>query len=109
MAKMLDFTKTKKPTMPVKFDDGSIIHVYSPSKIEFEEMCEAQEYFDTALGGERESLHRLYDITARLMSNNKMGRKITVDELAGYLDISDIIVFFRGYTEFISEIVNAKN
>lgn len=109
MAKMLDFTKAKKPSLPIKFDDGSMIYVYMPSKAEFEEMTDAQEYFDAALEGERESLHRLYDITARLLSNNKMGREITVDELAGYFDVSDIVVFFRGYSQFISEVVNEKN
>lgn len=109
MAKMLDFSKAKKPTLPIKFDDGSMIHIYTPSKVEFDEMTEAQEYFDNALEGDRESLHRIYDITARLMSNNKTGREITVDELAGYLDVSDIVVFFRAYAQFIAEIIAEKN
>ena len=109
MAKMLDFSKAKKPTLPVKFDDGTMIHVYTPSKAEFDEMTDAQEYFETALDGDRESLQRLYDITARLMSNNKMGREITVDELAGYLDVSDLVLFFRAYAQFISEVINEKN
>ncbi len=109
MPKMLDFSKAKKPTLPIKFDDGSMIHIYTPSKVEFDEMTEAQEYFDTAIDGDRESLHRIYDITARLMSNNKTGREITVDELAGYLDVSDIVVFFRAYAQFIAEVIAEKN
>lgn len=109
MAKMLDFSKAKKPTMPVKFDDGSVIHVYTPAKGEIEEMLDAQEYFTGALDGERECIHKLYEITARLMSNNKMARVITVDELAAYIDVSDIVVFFRGYSDFIAEQSNAKN
>ena len=109
MAKMLDFSKAKKPTMPVKFDDGSMIHIYTPAKGEIEEMLDAQEYFNGALEGERESIYKLYEITARLMSNNKMAREITVEELAGYIDVSDIVVFFRGYSEFIAEQTNAKN
>ncbi len=109
MAKMLDFSKAKKPTLPVKFDDGTMIHVYTPSKVEFDEMTDAQEYFDGALEGERESIDKLYEITARLMSNNKMGREITVEELAGYLDMSDIVVFFRAYAQFISEVIAEKN
>lgn len=109
MAKMLDFSKAKKPTLPIKFDDGSMIHIYTPSKVEFDEMTEAQEYFDNALEGDRESLHRIYDITARLMSNNKTGREITVDELAGYLDVSDIVLFFRAYAQFIAEVIAEKN
>lgn len=109
MAKMLDFSKAKKPTLPIKFDDGTMIHVYTPSKAEFDEMTDAQEYFDTALEGDRESLQRLYDITARLMSNNKTGREITVDKLAGYLDVSDLVLFFRAYAQFISEVITEKN
>ena len=109
MAKMLDFSKAKKPTLPIKFDDGSMIYIYTPSKVEFDEMTEAQEYFDNALEGDRESLHRIYDITARLMSNNKTGREITVDELAGYLDVSDIVLFFRAYAQFIAEVIAEKN
>jgi hypothetical protein len=109
MAKMLDFSKVKKPTMPVKFDDGTVIHIYTPYKGDIEEMLDAQEYFSNAFDGDRECIHRLYEITARLMSNNKMGREITVEELAGYIDMSDIVVFFRAYSEFIAEQTNAKN
>lgn len=109
MAKMLDFSKAKKPTLPVKFDDGSMVHVYTPSKIQFDEMTEAQEYFDQALEGDRGAMDRLYDITATLMSNNKTGREIAVDELAGYLDVSDIVLFFRAYAQFISEVIAEKN
>lgn len=109
MAKILDFSKSKKPTLPIKFDDGSMIYIYTPSKGEVEEMLDASEYFDNALEGDREAINKLYEITARLMCNNKMGREITVDELAGYFDIEDIVVFFRGYSEFISEVTKAKN
>lgn len=109
MAKMLDFTKAKKPTLPIKFDDGSMIYVFTPGKAEFEEMTDAQSYFDTALDGDIEALNRLYGITARLMSNNKTGRKIKVEEISESFDVGDVILFFRGYTEFISEVIAEKN
>lgn len=110
MAKMLDFTKAKKPSLPIKFDDGSMVHVYTPSKAEFAEMTEAKEYFDAAIDdNDEESTRKLYEITARLMSNNKTGRVITADELEKYIDVSDIVLFFRGYSEFIAEIIDAKN
>lgn len=109
MAKMLDFSKSRKPTLPIKLDDGSMIYVYTPSKGEIEEMLDASEYFNSALDGDRDAMDRLYELTARLMCNNKMGREITSEELAGYFDITDIVVFFRGYSEFISEVTKEKN
>ncbi len=109
MAKMLDFSKAKKPTLPIKFDDGSMIHIYTPSKSEYEELGEAKEYFDAAIDDDAESTTKLYEITARLMSNNKTGRVITADELASYIDIGDMVVFYRAYTDFIAEAVTEKN
>ena len=109
MAKMLDFTKAKKPTLPIKFEDGSMVHVYIPSKADYEEIAEAKEYFDAAIDNDDESTDKLYEITARLMSNNKTGRVITGEQLMTYLDIGDLVVFFRAYTDFIAEAINEKN
>lgn len=109
MAKMLDFTKAKKPTLPIKFEDGSMVHVYTPSKAEYDELAVAQEYFATAIDDDAESSEELYKITARLMSNNKTGRVLAADELKTYLDIGDLVVFYRAYTDFITEAINEKN
>lgn len=109
MAKMLDFSKAKKPTMQVKLPDESSVYLYTPSKGQLEELLEAKEQLESVADDDRESLDQLYDIASRMMSNNKAGREISSDELAGMLDISDIVVFFRAYTEFVAEYSSVKN
>lgn len=109
MAKMLDFTKAKKPTMSIKLPDESTIQVYTPSKAMLEELVGIKDQLDEAIRDDRESLDELYNIAAKMMSNNKLGRKFTAEKVAEMLDVSDIVLFFRAYTEFIAELSKEKN
>ena len=108
MAKMLDFTKTRKPTLPIKLSDDLMVHVYTPSKALLEEMIDAQDQIGN-MANDMESVDQFYDLVARLMSNNKTGRKLTGEEISDLLNVDDLIVFFYAYTEFISEQTNSKN
>lgn len=56
-----------------------------------------------------EANDNMYEICARMMSRNKAGIKITKDYLAKIFDYEDIIIFTKGYTEFVDEVVGSKN
>lgn len=109
MSTVLDFSKAKKPTLPIKFPDNSMIHVYTPSKRMLEQMLDIKDQLDGAARNDPDSINQLYDIAARLMSNNKTGKQIAADWLGEMLDVSDIVTFFRVYSEFIAELSAAKN
>jgi hypothetical protein len=109
MSTVLDFSKAKKPTLPIKFPDNSVIHVYTPSKSMLEQMLNIKDQLNGATQNDPDSINQLYDIAARLMSNNKTARQMSGEELGEMLDVGDIVTFFRVYTEFIAELSAAKN
>ncbi len=109
MAQMLDFTKTNKPTLPIKLPDKSMVYVYTPSKAGLDELVEAKDKLEDIIDDDREALTQLYDLAARLMNNNKTGREFTGAELEKMFDTGDLVLFFAAYSAFIGEIYEAKN
>lgn len=109
MAQMLDFTKTNKPILPIKLPDKSMVYVYTPSKAGLDELVEAKDKLDDIIDDDRESLTQLYDLAARLMSNNKADREFTGAELEKMFDTGDLVLFFTAYSAFIGEIYESKN
>lgn len=109
MAKILDFSKAKKPTLPVKLPDETVVHVYAPTKAMLEEFIELNDALDKAVNDDRESIEMLYDFVARCLSHNKLGRVITPEMLGEQLDVGDLILFAQTYASFIAELKNAKN
>ncbi len=109
MAKMLDFSKAKKPTLPVKLPDETVVHVYAPTKAMLEEFIALDADLNKAVNDDRESIETLYEFVARCLSHNKLGRVITSEMLGEQLDVSDLILFARSYADFIAELKNAKN
>jgi hypothetical protein len=109
MAKMLDFSRAKKPTLPVKFPDETVVHVYAPTKAMLEEFVELNVTLEKAANDDRESVAVLYDFVARCLSHNKLGRVITAEYIGEQLDVGDLIIFARSYADFIAELKNGKN
>ena len=109
MAKMLDFSRAKKPTLPVKFPDETIVHIYAPTKAMLEEFIELNATLEKAANSDRESMDVLYDFVARCLSHNKLGKVITPEYVGEQLDVGDLIVFARAYADFIAELKNGKN
>jgi len=107
MPKILDLSK-KKPALPIKLPDDTLIRVYTPSKAMLEEFISIGAQIDRA-SDDADALNQLYDVTARLLSNNAGGRKLSTKEVSEMLDVGDVIVFFRAYTEFITELSKEKN
>ena len=109
MAKMLDFSKAKKPTLPVKLPDETVIYVYAPTKAMLEEFVELNTALNKAVNDDAESIEVLYDFVARCLSHNKTGRIVSSEMLGEMLDVGDLILFARAYANFIAELKNGKN
>ena len=112
MAKSLDFNKVKKQFFPVTLpgDDKPIL-VGTPNKALLAELIELQKNVDSIPEDNvDEYTDALYDVVARIMSQNKSGTVITVEELSKKLDdIEDLFIFCTNYMEFLNEIVSQKN
>ena len=113
MAKTLDFTTRKKTYLTVKLDDKkkTVLLIGTPNKEVLTEFLGIQERFDAEDEADKETINDLYNVCARVMSFNKGGINITPDYLSKEckFDIEDIMVFFRGYSEFLESVTNVKN
>lgn len=110
MAKMLDFRKAKKPTLPIMLDDDLVVNVYTPSKELLEELLDSQEEIKSLRDDDdREKLNTLFDMIARILSNNRENREFEINEITKYLDARDAARLLNGYVEFVAEHSKAKN
>lgn len=108
MSKSLDFTKLKKQYMTVTLADNTVLMIGTPTKAVLDEFLGLKDSL-TAEGVGDEAIDELYAICAKIMSHNKTGVKIGVERVHELFDFEDIIIFIRAYSEFISEVSNAKN
>lgn len=115
MNRTLDFHKAKKTFLTVTLPDDEKILVRNPTKKIMDLMKELGEDFkalqdatnaglssDEVSEENYEALNRVYEMTARIMSNNVARKQITVEYLEDLLDLEDLIVFFSAYTDFIN-------
>lgn len=114
MAKALNFRKFAQPTLPITMNDAeeTLFTCIAPT-VELVERLEANQ--DTLIAvfnkKDRESVAELWKFTADLISCNREGRKVTVEELKGKygMNYEMLVAFILAYIEFINEIKNAKN
>jgi hypothetical protein len=108
MAKPLNFSKVKKSYLPVTFADENetTIFVGTPTKAIMEDLKLLQNLED---GSAEAGIDELFGACAKIMSRNKTGAKITREFLETVFDYEDIVIFFRSYMEFVSEIISSKN
>lgn len=110
MAKQLDFRKSKKPTLPITFDDDFAVNIYTPNKELLEEILDSQEEINSLKSNsDREKLDAMYDMCARILSNNREGREFSAEEVAKLLEVRDVKVLIEGYAAFVAEHSRAKN
>lgn len=114
MAKSLNFREFAQPTLKVTMNDvdETVFKLTAPS-VELVERLEANQ--DTLLAifkkGDRESLDEIWQLAADLISCNREGRRVTVDDLKGRygMGYEMLFVFLEAYGEFVNEIEEAKN
>jgi hypothetical protein len=114
MSKKLDFNTVTRPVLQlVMLDEAKTeINVSSPTEGLVEELQTLAPELDRVLAAnDPDSIKAAYDLAARLISCNRSGLTVTVDDLRGkyQFNLEMLIMFFSAYIDFISEIANAKN
>lgn len=112
MAKSLNFNTIKKQYMTVTLPDEkqTVLLIGTPTKALMGELDMLQTTLEAINNGDSSGVvDDLYTACAKIMSNNKVGTKITKSFLEKILDIEDITIFFFSYVEFIESLANEKN
>lgn len=113
MAKPLNFNKVKKSYLPVTFADDkeTTILVGTPTKGVMDDLTVLQANFEEIGedGANENATGEIFEACAKIMSRNKAGVKITREYLESVFDFEDVVIFFRAYMDFISEVVHEKN
>ena len=114
MAKTLNFNTINPPTLPLVMSDPdqTQITVTTPTEGMVEELQEMAPALDKVVkANDAESIKAVYTLAAKLMSCNREGLQVTVDDLRGKyrLGLETLIVFFNAYLDFLDEFKNAKN
>lgn len=110
MAKTFDFNTLKKEylTVRLKDDKKTVLMIGTPTKAILEEFTEINNRITDNDGADKEAIEDLYKVCAKVMSFNKGGIKVSVNQLANY-DLEDIMAFFNAYSEYMESVTNAKN
>ena len=120
MAKTLDFNKVNRPVLQlIMQDEGrTVIKVSCPTKELVAELNATLPSLnriltedDANVVPDRDTLADVYDLAARLISCNRSFITVTAEELSGKyrMDLESLLIFFGAYTDYITEITNAKN
>lgn len=115
----LDFNSINRPVLELTMMDEAktIITVTSPTEGLVEELeATLPELQKVLAASDQGALDAAYDLAARVMSCNKQGLTVTVEDLRGKFwpkdrmrNLENLVFFFGAYMEFISEINSAKN
>lgn len=106
---MLDFTKIPKKFLNVKLIDGNTILVRMPTKKVFDLLIGLQENLSDLKLEDKEQIDVVYDLTAKILSNNMENKRIESDYIAEILDVEDIQMFFMSYINFVTGFTNDPN
>ena len=114
MANNLDFNRYRPPVLPVTLRDkkGTKLSVSLPSVELLDEFRANSDRLAQLVQHESEEMvDALYDLAAKLLSNNRNLKKITPDQLRTVygMEEEDLVVLFYEYTAFINGVENAKN
>lgn len=118
MAK-LDFNQINRPVLELTMMDKerTVITVTTPTEGLVEELQntlpELQKIFAP---GDQGTVDAAYDLAARLISCNKQGLQVSVDDLRSkywpvdrLANMENLVFFYQAYTGFVAEINNEKN
>lgn len=111
MAKPLNFNSVKKQYLPVTLADEkkTTLMIGTPTKAIMDDLILIQSSFGAVGDDNGEMTDDLYRACAKVMSRNKGGIKITKEYLETVFDFEDIMIFFKAYMSFISEVTSGKN
>lgn len=125
----VNFQKAKRNYMVLTFDDERtvdgktetyerVIRVGMPKKRIFTALMDMQEIMDrkgealTAAEkskANRELIDELYELTAKILSNNVTNEKITTEWVEDQFSVTEIKTFFEQYVKFIQGEASSPN
>lgn len=118
MAK-LNFKTLIMPTLDLEMSDenDTFIQVTTPTEGLVEELEQMRENVTTIFGeANPNAIDACYDLAARLISCNRQGLQVSVDELKTKywpknkeFNQIHLLAFFKSYTEYVDELKNLKN
>lgn len=114
MAKSLNFRAFAQPTLDLTMNDeaGTRISVLAPTVALTERLAANKDVLlATFKRGDRTSLEEIWQLAADLISCNREGIHVTVEELKGRygMNYEMLMAFLVAHIEFINEIDEAKN
>ena len=108
----LDFRAIQQPTLKLTFENGDVIHVLPPTKGMLNRLRAMEAEAKSLYGkSDKETMHKVYDLFAELMSANEEGITLTGKELniKYHLKLQHILAFREKYIAFVQSITDAKN
>jgi hypothetical protein len=108
----LDFRSVQLPSLKLTFENGDVIHVMPPTKGMLNRLRAMEAEAKSLYGkSDKETMHKVYDLFAELMSANEEGITLTGKDLnlKYHLKLLHIITFREKYIAFVQSITNAKN
>lgn len=111
---VLDLNAVQLETLDLTLQDAdrTTLHVTTPTEALVAELEGFTPNMLTVLRtGNKEGVHSIYDLAARLISCNREGIIITGEELLDKyrMTLESAVVFFSAYMDYITGITNQKN
>lgn len=108
---VLDFTKVKKRTMQVIFNDSknTSVEVLTPTKAIMDEIIVIDELLRDPEKAENVTNDMIYELCCKIVNRNTDQIKITKKYLEQVWDIDDVYLFYYSYANFITDQANSKN
>jgi hypothetical protein len=106
---MLDFTKSVKQHFLVNMIDNQMIRVRMPTKRAFTALIELQDKLANLITlntNMAAQLEEIYDLCAKVLSNNLDQKEIGSEYLADLLDLEDLRIFSKTYSDFVNSVLN---
>ena len=108
----LDFRSVQLPSLKLTFENGDVIHVLPPTKGMLNRLRAMEAEAKSLYGkSDKETMHKVYDLFAELMSANEEGKTLTGKDLnvKYHLKTHHLTAFRDKFIEFVQEISSAKN
>lgn len=105
---MLDYTQREKKFLSVKLADGKIILLSPPKKAAYSRLISLEEKFNNTEGYES-FYDEILELTADILSCNKVKKKYTPEMVDELMDIEDMSLLITEYGKFTTEIMKSPN
>jgi hypothetical protein len=110
---VLDFNSAQRPTLELTMMDDArtILRVKTPPESMIQELQNMSAELRKLETGDGDAVGMIYDLAARLMSQNRDYIKVTAEDLRGKyrMAVEDLILFYSAYLDFINTLTNEKN